>query len=385
MDISDLKIGIEDTFYPPFEANVKRTKRYEKEGFDSLWFSDHIMSWFPDAIWTPELVNIASILKNPHDLYNVFPTMAIVAYNTKKVKIGTAVTETFRHHPAQLAYMIITLDHYSKGRMILGIGAGERENVIPYGIDWENPIGRLVESIEIIRLLWKEEKKVDFDGKFWNLKDAVLSLKPYRKNKPPPIWIGAHGPKMLELTGKTGDGWLPFNLNLEKYKDGLKKIQDSAKNHGRDQNEITPGIELLVITDEKHEECDRLVTQPLIKNQMLTMKDEDFKKYGISHPLGENFYGGLDYIPARYDRKTLLEAYEKISFQMCKDYAISGTPDEVIGKIEEYAKIGAKHILLFDFTPVADINKLLISPDCIKKVLDYFKDSSPKVVQKIEA
>ncbi len=115
------------------------------------------------------------------------------------------------------------------------------------------------------------------------------------------------------------------------------------------------------------------------------MKDEDFNKYGISHPLGKDFYGGLEYIPTRYDRKTLLEAFEKISLQMCKDYAISGTPDEVIGKIEEYAKIGAKHIVLFDFTPVADINKLLISPNCVKKVLDYFKDSSPKLVQKIEA
>ncbi len=383
MDISDLKIGIDNTFYPPFEANVKRTKNYEKMGFDSLWFVDHIMNWFPDAIWTPELVNMASIMKNPHDLYNVFPTMTIVANNTKKVKIGTAVTETFRHHPAQLAHMIITLDHFSKSRIILGIGAGERENVVPYGIEWEKPVSRLAESIEIIRLLWKEEKKVDFDGKFWKLKDAVLSLKPYRKKKPPPIWIGAHGPIMLALTGKIGDGWFPFNLNLKEYKDGIKKIHESAKNHQRDQDEITPAIELLVITDENQEECDRMVTQPLIKNQMLAMKDEAFREYGISHPLGDNFYGALDYIPTRYDRKTLLDAYEKISLQMCKDYAISGTPDEVIGKIEEFAKIGAKHIVIFDFTPVADINKLLKSTDCVKKVLEYFKEEKSRVLEPI--
>lgn len=64
MDISDLKIGIENTVYPPFEANVKRTKSYEKDGFDSLWFSDHIMNWFPDAIWTKNIVNLASFLKS---------------------------------------------------------------------------------------------------------------------------------------------------------------------------------------------------------------------------------------------------------------------------------------------------------------------------------
>jgi phthiodiolone/phenolphthiodiolone dimycocerosates ketoreductase len=309
--------------------------------------------------------------------------MTIVANNTKKVKIGTAVTETFRHHPAQLAHMIITLDHFSKSRIILGIGAGERENIVPYGIEWEKPVSRLAEAIEIIRILWKEEKKVDFDGKFWKLEDAVLSLKPYRKKKPPPIWIGAFGPRMLELTGKVGDGWFPFNLNLEDYKDGLKKIQDSAKIHQRDHDEITPAVELLVIIDENQDECDRMVTQPLIKNQMLTMKDEAFREYGISHPLGDNFYGALDYIPTRYDRKTLLDAYEKISLQMCKDYAISGTPDEVIGKIEEYAKIGAKHIVIFNFTPVADINKLLKSTESVKKVLDYFKEDKSKVLEAV--
>ena len=385
MDISDLKIGIDNTFYPPYEANLSRTKNYEKMGFDSLWFLDHLMNWFPDAIWTKDIVNLASILKRPHDLYNVFPTMAIVAHNTKNVSIGTGVTETFRHHPAQLAHMIITLDHYSKGRIILGIGAGTRENVIPYGIEWEKPVSRLVESIEIMRLLWKEDKKVDYDGEFWKLKDAVLSLKPYKKNKLPPIWIGALSPRMLELTGKIGDGWFPFGLSLEEFKDDLKIIQDSARSHGRNLDDITPCLELPVITDEQQDECDRLVTHPLIKNTMLLMKDKHFKKYGITHPLGDNFYGALQYIPTRYDKNTLLEAFEKIPFQMCKDYAVNGTPDDIIKKIEDYAKNGAKHVVIFDFTPLADIQKLLTSPKCIKKVLDYFKDTSEKIIQEIEA
>ncbi len=143
MDISKVKIGIFNAYTPPFENGIRTTKMYEKAGFDSLWVPDHIMSWFPDAIWTPDIVNIASVLKNPHDSYNIFPVMAIIANNTKKVSIGTAVTETFRHHPALLAHLIITLDHISKGRIILGIGDGEGENGKPYGIKWEKPVSRL--------------------------------------------------------------------------------------------------------------------------------------------------------------------------------------------------------------------------------------------------
>jgi len=373
MDIEDLKFGIGNVYTPPFENGIRMTKTYEKDGFDSLWLPDHIMNLYPDAIWTPDIVNVASFLKNPHDLYNVFPVMAIMANNTKKVKIGTAVTETFRHHPALLAHLIITLDHLSKGRIILGIGSGEGENVKPYGIKWEKPVSRLEESIKIIKLLWNNDKKIDFEGKFWKLNDAVLSLKPYRKKKAPPIWIGAHGPKMLELTGKLGDGWLPFNPSLENYKENLEKIQNHAKSEGRNPDEITPGIVLSVIIDENKEECDRMLESPLAKNLLLFASSESFQRYGIAHPWGDDFNGLYDYIPTKYDKKTLMEAYEKIPIKMCKDYYLNGTPDEIIEKVEKYIKIGAKHIVFGEAASGCDINKVQSSYICLKKVLDYFK------------
>ncbi|MFX0145294.1 MAG: LLM class flavin-dependent oxidoreductase [Candidatus Hodarchaeota archaeon] len=385
MDISDLKIGIENSYIPPFENNVRLTKNFEKYGFDSLWFPDHIMSWFPDAIWTPELVNLSTFMKRPHDIYNVFPTMAIAANSTNNVFLGTSVTETFRHPPSVLAHMILTLDHISKGRIILGIGAGEGENIIPYGIKWEKPVSRLEEAIKIIKLLWKEDKKVDFDGKFWKLKDAVLSLKPYKKKKAPPIWIGAFRPKMLELTGKLGDGWLPFNTPLEKYKEGIEKVQLSAKNEGRNLDEITPAVELCSIIDEKREECDRMAESPLVKNQLLGYSDDYFKEYGIPHPFGDGFYGALNYYPTRYDKQTLLKAFQEIPTQMVEDTFLVGTPDEVISKMEKYAKIGAKHIVLFNTVPWCDITKLNTSIFSIKKVLDYFKEDSAEQFKEIEA
>lgn len=385
MDISDLKIGIESTYIPPFENNIRMTKTYEKDGFDSLWLMDHIMNWVPDAIWTPEITSLATYQKRPHDLYNVFPVMAIIASNTKKVSIGTTVTEIFRHPPSLLAHIIITLDHLSKGRIILGIGAGEKENIVPYGIKWDKPFSKLEEAIKIIKLLWREDKKVDFNGEFWKLKDAVLSLKPYKKRKAPPIWIGAHGPRMLDMTGRLGDGWLPFNLNPKKYRERLEIIQASAKKAGRSLEEITPAIEVCLIIDEKQEECEKLVKSPIVKNWMLAVDDKTYKEYGISHPLGDNFIGIRDFIPTRYDKKTLMEAYDKVPVEMCKDFYLVGTLDDIIEKFEDYVKIGAKHIVIANTTTTCDLHKLQSSYDCIKKVLDYFKDSSPKLVQKIEA
>ncbi|MFX0049603.1 MAG: LLM class flavin-dependent oxidoreductase, partial [Candidatus Hermodarchaeota archaeon] len=346
---------------------------YEKDGFYSLWYPDHLMSFFPESIWSPETTSLATFLKSPHDVYNVFPTMTMAANNTKKILLGTGVTETFRYHPAVLAQIIITLDHLSKGRIILGIGAGEKENIVPYGIKWENPVNRLEEALNIVKLLWENDKKIDFNGKIWKLEDAVLSLKPYKKSKPPPIWIGAHGPKMLELTGKVGDGWLPVNLNLRKYKESLNQIQTSAKKAGRESKDITPAIWLGLITNKNGEEVDKMLESLIAKNHLLTRSSELFRQYGFSHPLGDNFRGIIDYIPTKYDKKTTMEALERISFQMCKELILNGTPDEIIAKIEEYAKVGAKHIILVDIAIQCDLFKGAESYNCMKEVITYFK------------
>ena len=340
MDFDNIKIGTEGTFIPPFERGITAVKRIEELGYDSVWFADHLMGWIPESIWTPDLIDISTFQKSPHDFFDVFSMMSVAAWNTQRVSLGTSVTEVFRRHPAVLAQIFITMDHISKGRTILGIGAGEGENVIPYGIKWEKPVSRLEEAIKIIKLLWKSEEKIDFDGNIWKLKNAVLSIKPYKEGKYPPIWIAAHGPKMCELTGRLGDGWLPTNFNPKDYKERLNIIHNSAKKAGRDPDEITPGLWCNLIIDDEHGECDKLLETPFVKNYCLILPTEHFNKYGINHPLGEDHYGLLDYIPTNYDRETMIKALDSIPFELCNETFLHGTPDEIISRIEEYAKIG---------------------------------------------
>lgn len=372
MNIDELKIGTEGSFFPPFEKGIFTVKKLEESGYDSVWFADHLMSWVPESIWTPDICELASYQKTPHIYFDPISTIAVSAWNTEKIRLGTAVTESFRRHPAMLAQAFLTLDHSSKGRVILGIGTGEGENIIPYGVEWNNPVGRLEEAIKIIKLLWESENKVDFDGKFWKLKDAILGLKPYEKGHYPPIWIAAMGPRMLEITGRLGDGWLPVNLDLNSYKEGLEVIRNSARNVGRDPDEIIPALYFYSIIDEDYDECQRLIDSPMSKNFSLIASDEKFKKYGISHPLGEN-YGLLEYIPSRYDRETVMEAIGKVPTKICEDSYLSGTPDAVIGRIEKYVEIGLKHIILFNITYYCDADKTKSSFNCMKKILDYFK------------
>ena len=373
MDISDIKIGTEGTFIGDMEKGIDSIKRIEAIGYDSVWFADHLMGWIPESIWTPDLISMSTLQPSPHDFYDVFSVMALAAWNTQKVQLGTSVTEAFRRHPAVLAQIFLTQDHISKGRTILGIGTGEGENVTPYGIKWDKPVTRLEEAIKIIRLLWENTEKINYDGKIWKLKNAVLSIKPYEEGKYPPIWIAAHGPKMCEITGRLGDGWLPTTFDPVTYKEKLTIIQDSAKKAGRNPEDITPGIWCNIIVDDDHGECDRLLETPFAKNYTLINSNEHFEKFGISHPFGKDFYGLLDYIPTNYDRETMLEAFDKIPSKAVDGTFLHGTPDEIIGQIEDYAKAGCAHLVLYNMTYACDLSKTKSSFGGVKKIMQYFK------------
>ncbi|MFX1445645.1 MAG: LLM class flavin-dependent oxidoreductase [Promethearchaeota archaeon] len=373
MDITDLKIGREGTFIPPFKSNINIVKSYENEGYDSIFFADHILNWIPESIWTPEITDLATVYPSPHLIYDVFAMMIAAALNTKKIYLGTGVTEAFRRNPAVLAQTFLTLDELSRGRSILGIGAGEKENTIPYGIKWEKPVSRLEEAIIIIRKLWESDQNINYDGNIWKLKNALLRLPPFKKGKYPPIWIAARGNRMLDLTSRLGDGWLPIFLKLDVYKEKLGILRKFTQKAGRNIDEITPGIILGVITDEEREEVDKMLKNPITKNTLIPLYHEDFKPYGLSHPLGENIDGTLEFIPTHYDQESMLQILEKIPPKMCHDFYLNGSPDEIIGQIENYAKVGVKHIILFNVSILCGLKYIPRSNMCMKKIITYFK------------
>ena len=153
--------------------------------------------------------------------------MGAVGAATERIRVGSVVTDLIRRNPAMVAHADATLDHLTQGRAILGLGSGEAMNITPYGLPFDRPVARLDEGIDVIRLLWDADGPVDYEGRFHRLDHAVLGLSPYG-DRPPEIWTAAHGPRMLELTGRKADGWLPTKLAPQQYADGLAAIRTAA-------------------------------------------------------------------------------------------------------------------------------------------------------------
>ena len=370
-----ISIGSPGVTIPPMDNVISQAVRNEEKGYDSIWWPDHLMGWIPQSIWTPDLFGIASYIPSPNLFLEATTTIAAVASRTKRITLGTAVIDAIRRHPAVLAQTIMTLDHIARGRLIIGIGTGERENISPYGLPYDRLVERVEEAIRIMRLLWKSNgNEIDYDGKFWKLKNAVLHLPPYGE-KPPPIWIAAHRARMLETVGRVGDGWLPTLMTTAQYRKSIEIIENEARTVGRDPAEISRAMWAWTILDRDEDGVRRMLESSFAKATALILPSQTFEELGYEHPLGKKFYGLSDYIPNNYNRVEALTAIGKVPREVCERAFLFGTPEQVIHKIEEYAELGLRHVVLWNCTYFCDYTKLSDSFHCMDEVMQHFRES----------
>jgi phthiodiolone/phenolphthiodiolone dimycocerosates ketoreductase len=354
-----VKVGAPGNLLPDPAALLKQARRAEATGYDSLWWPDHLMGWYPEALWTPDLADIAAFQPNPHTYLDCMTAMAAVAVHTETITIGSSVTEAIRRPPAVLAQQLLSLHHLSAGRAVLGIGAGEAENIEPYGLDFSRPAAKLAEALEIVRLLWHNDEPVSREGEFWSLRDAVLGMGAVDVDgRPafPPILVAAHGPRMLELTGRVGDGWLPIGLTPEQYTDGMARIHAAAHAAGRDlaADSFEPALWSYTVVAESHAEAHRLLEFPLVKAYAIILPADAYSRHGHKHPLGDSSYGIRDYVPTRYGRDEALAIVESIPPEVVHDFILHGTPDDLVGVARRYEQAGMQHFIPWNITFFAE-------------------------------
>jgi phthiodiolone/phenolphthiodiolone dimycocerosates ketoreductase len=353
-----IEIGSQGTIMPPVDGVLKTAKRNEAKGYDALWWPDHLMGWHPESIWTPDITPLANFQPNPHVYLDPIAAIAAVATHTETIRLGTSVTEPIRRHPAMVANEWLTLDHFSKGRAILGIGAGEGENIVPYGMDFSKPASKFEEALTIIRLMWSNDEPVDFDGDFWTLRRAVNGMGPYTPGTYPPIWTGAHGDRMLGITGRLADGWLPTRMPPDEYARRLGIIQKAATVAGRDFAAFTPALWAYTVIASDHQESHRILNQVLPKGFQLVLPAEEYEKRGYSHPLGSRFVGLRDYIPTHYSQEEALKAIDAIPEEISHEHTLHGTPDDIVAEIRAYEAAGVRHIVPWNITFLGDPTKV---------------------------
>ena len=353
---------------PPLDVALATAKQQEDAGFDAIWWSDHFLHWFPPDLWTPDLVPMAAVMPTPHAFLDPVPIMAAAATHTERIRFGTGVTDAIRRHPAVLAQTFLTLDHITKGRTMLGIGVGEAENILPYGLPYDRRASRLIEALEIIRLLWSTSDPVDFAGDFWKLDQAILGAVPYG-DRPPEIWMAAHRPRVLAAAGRMADGWLPVMADPEEYGRLLGDLRTSARAAGRNDEDITAGMYVWVVVDDSRDEAERLINSLLLRLVALTAPDSEFERAGSSSPLGDQGWGLLHYVPTKLTREQGLAAAAAVPEEVLRRYYFWGTPDDIVERLRPFRRAGLEHVYLVNVTPLGDHTKAAASNALIQDIM----------------
>lgn len=348
-------MGAPGRIIPPAARAVDYARQAEAEGYDAIWWPCHLMGWVPDAIWNTEWTALAAAQANPHVYFEPLTLMGAAGAATERIRVGVCVTDTIRRHPALLAQELLTVDHLARGRAILGLGSGERMNVEPYGLEWRKPVGRLEEALEVIRLLWGSGgRPVSFDGSFFRLEDAVLGLEPY-EGSPPPIWLAAHGPRMLEITGRLADGWLPTNITPETYAEKLAAIRRAAEGAGRDPDAIVPSMLAYVLAAPDEEALERMCANPLtrILFAAVDISAETYERHGSTSPWAGR--GGFDsFVPTRVPVAEVERVAAHIPAGVVRDSTLHGTPEQIAARVRTFQEAGLRDVVLWNITPFAD-------------------------------
>ena len=335
-----LKFQIEDI--------VKSSLLADELGFDSIWMMDHL-NWTPVSAKT--------------QISDAFVVLGHLADKIKNATLGTCVTDPHRRHPAQLALAALTMQDLTKGRFILGIGAGEGANLIDFGVSWDKSVTRLTEACKVLKLLWGSSIRnpVDFEGEFFQLKEAGLQFK---VDAPPKLYIGANSPKTIQLAGEIADGWIPTNLTAELYAKQLELLNQSGRS-----SEIEKCIEIWICVSQENPEFARKVTRAIALN--LIARKENLELYGIDLPedldMKKHFTEPVRVL-TKHQGDVMNYISKNIPENIIDSIVLAGTPSEVIEQINKFVQAGAQHFIL-EF--VGDYYNSM--KEFAEKVKPYFK------------
>jgi len=188
-------------------------------------------------------IDLIGIQDHPyqHRFHDTWTLLSVIAARTSRVTVFPDVANLPLRPPAMLAKAAATLDLLSNGRVELGLGAGGFWPAIqamggPARTSGES-VSAMEEAIEVIRLVWSGGRGLRFDGRFYQL--AGLNAGPPPAH-PIGIWLGAYKPRMLALTGRNADGWVPSlgHLKPEDMGEANARIDDAARAAGREPSAI---------------------------------------------------------------------------------------------------------------------------------------------------
>jgi probable F420-dependent oxidoreductase len=231
-----MNIGISTTVTARSGNLAEIARQVEALGYDSLWIPEHPV--VPVQRTTPFPASRDGQMPEHYMQWaDPFIALTVAAMTTKTIKLGTGICLLPERDPLLTAKVVASLDVFSGGRVILGVGAGwlkEETELMGtrFGARWK----RLRESVEAMRVLWTQQE-ASYAGDLVRFPAVRCEPKPVQQPGPP-VLLGALGRKALERVVRTYDGWYPFVQNLAGFQQDMATLRKLATEAGRNPDSI---------------------------------------------------------------------------------------------------------------------------------------------------
>lgn len=303
----------------PLREAIQYVRYAESSGFEAVWQAES------------RLVRDAIV------------PMAAFAATTERIKVGSGVINNWTRNAALIAATFSTLDDLARGRILCGLGVWWEPLASKVGVNRRKPLQAMRETVEVVRRLLAMEK-VTFKGEFVQVEDIEIDIvHGDRSPKDVPIYIGATGMKMMELSGEIADGVLLNYLVSPAYnREAMEHLEAGAKRAGRTIEEIDrPQLIVCSLDEDRTRALDnarKLVTQ------YLGQQPHIMKASGVSQDLLDEIGRVLTW-PA--EEHQILEAMKLVPDEVVQLITASGTADECRAKVQEYIEAGCTCPVLY--------------------------------------
>ena len=306
--------------YPvPFakaEELIQIAKLAEELGYYAVMGNDHMTTQ----------TYVREEFKTPPNFWEVLVTLSAIAAETTTLRLATGVlVPAMRRDIVVLAKQIATLDHFSGGRVFLGMGIGAyREEFNALHPNWKVHRGNLLEEcIQSLRVLFTE-RNASWQGEYIHFTDVEMFPKPLQELLP--FYIGGNSTKSLERTARYGQGWLGAGMPVDQMAEAVERLRELAEQSERDWRTIEIAPQFVACVDKTHEAaCKRYRSSQMYKH-LLSLSGTSLK---------DQVKAGVDF----------------------EDMDLIGTPDEILERVKQYEEIGVNHAagILFTAESVSEL------------------------------
>ncbi len=332
-----VRFGVEFVPRDVFWKTVYYAVQAERSGFDFVWVTDHFNN------------------------RNVYVTLATVALYTDRIIFGPGVTNPFLIHPVATASAVASLNEMAPGRVVCGIGAGDRTTLDLVGVSAAKPLAAVGEAVQIMQGLFAGET-VEFKGEVFQVLRARLNFKPKERV---PIYIGAQGARMLTLAASIGDGVLINASHPRDFEEASAHIKAGVSKAGRDLSALDVAAYTCFSIDEDLKKAVKAAV-PIVAVIVGGSPEAVLGRHGIKPEVGVGIRDALA-------KERWGDALSMVTPDLIDAFSICGTPDTCIEKINEVLKMGVTQFVVG--SPIGpDVRKAIGVVS--NKVTPHFKEAA---------